>query len=417
MMSRDPQVQQPESGRPTRRRQLLLLIALLACGGGGTYLLIISRKPVRRAEHKALAPLVETIPLRVGDITMTVRGYGTVNPVVQLEIVPQVSGKVVWVNPRFRAGGSVKAGEVLIRIDPRDYALAARQAEAAVADAQVMLEKEQAEAMVAREEWRRIHPNSQPDSPLVFRQPQVHQAKAAVEAAKATLAEARLALERTELSLAVDAVITAKRCDLGQFVTAGQSIGSAYGTDLFEIEVPLEDKELAWFDVPGESASAAGRQEDLRCDAVVRADFAGASHTWHGKVTRTTGQVDTASRLVTVVVEVARPRKVDPRQAPLLPGTFVEVEIEGKTVHDALAVPRDAVHNGNEIWVVNGGRLYIRRLDIIRTDENSAYALDGFGPGDELVVSSLDAVTDGMQVRVRPASLRDQQEQEPGKQP
>ena len=385
--------------KPSRPLHLLLFIGVLAVGAFGTYLLIASKKPPERVKHEPLPPLVKTENLRTRDIQMTIRGFGTVTPSVQIEIVPQVAGKVVRVNPQFKAGGFTKAAEVLVRIDPRDYELAVQQAQAAVAEAQVKLDLEHAEAQVARDEWQQLNPNTQPSSPLVLRQPQIQQAKAQLQSAQAKLAAAKLNLERTRIALPVDAVIMSEKVDLGQFVSVGQSIGAAYGIEMVEIEVPLEDQELAWFDVPGNPVSINGsRPTGKETVAIVKADFAGAEHTWTGYVRRSTGQVDKTSRLVNIVVEVPKPYR-NSTKPPLIPGTFVEVLIKGKILKNAVAVPRHAVHNANQVWVVENERLYIRPLEIARTDEDYAYAVSGLDDTVDIVVSALDTVTNKMKVR------------------
>jgi RND family efflux transporter MFP subunit len=386
---------------PAKWLQVLVALALLTGGGVGALVLVKSGKPPPRVEQEVPAPLVEVAEVRVGDIRMVINGFGTVQPKVEVEIVPQVAGKIVYANPQFRAGGSAKAGVLLLQIDPLDYELSVQQAEAVVADAQVKLDLEKAEAQVARIEWEQLHGDSKPESPLVLREPQIRQAKARLESAVAQLATAKLNLERTKISLPIDAMITDKRVDLGQFVTVGQRVGNAYGIEAMEIEVPLEDEDLAWFDMAGGLGSVnGGAASSPEAIAQVKVHFGGAEHTWTGHVKRTTGQVDRTSRLVSVVVEIPQPfARVDSRPA-LLPGTFVQVSIEGKVLRDAAVVPRDAVRNGREVWVVRKGRLHIQPLEIARADREFAYATGGLEDGERIVVSSLDVVTDGMEVRI-----------------
>jgi RND family efflux transporter MFP subunit len=366
------------------------------------YTLIKLRKPPERIEQQILAPLVKTEQVHVEDIQMIVSGYGTVQPKVEVEIAPQVVGKVISINPQFRAGGFIRAGEQILQIDPRDYELAVQQAEAGVADALVKLDLEKAEAAVALDEWQQLHPGTEPASPLVLREPQIRQAEALLESAKAALAIAELSLERTSLSLPVDVRIVTESVDLGQFVSTGRVVGSAYGIEAVEIEVPLEDKELAWLDIPDEIVSFNSHNPSGRVSiAEVKAEFAGSNHTWKGKVSRTTGQVDRTSRLISVVIEVSKPFDASEQRPALLPGTFVEVLIRGSTLKNAVAVPRDAIHNGNEVWVVKDGRLYIRQVNIVRADRDFAYTTSGLCDKDIIVVSSLDTVVDGMRIRVK----------------
>lgn len=391
--------------------QALLAIVIVGMGIALAAIFIMLKKPPQRKEQAAQAPLVEVVQLRSKDIPMVVQGYGTVKPKVEVDIIPEVAGKVVYIHPELLVGGLIHANQTILRIDPRDYELAVRQAEAAVADAGVILETEQAEAQVARTEWRQLHPDTEPTSPLVLREPQIRKAKAMLDSSEAQLAIAKLRLERTSLSLPFDALITTENVDLGQYVVMGQSLAKAYGTGSVEIEVPLKDSELAWFDVFKNSIFANGDRSVAKgTPAEVIADFAGAEHTWKGYVVRTVGQVDRTSRMISVVVEVQEPFSVLNSRPPLLPGVFVKVLIQGNTLRNAVAVPRDAIREGNQMWVVNGNRLGIRPLKIVRVDKNYAYVVSDVPDEVNVVISSLNAVVDGMEVRTE-ADIATQSEQ------
>ncbi len=382
---------------PHKHRQAFISLLIFTGVALITIVTILLKRPVAREDIISPAPLVEVEQLQKQDIKTIVTGYGTAEAKTKVEIAPQVSGTVVSTNPQLTAGGFISAGKEIFRIDPRDYALVVEQAEAGVADAQVKLDLEEAEAAVALEEWEQLHPGTKPDSPLVLRQPQIRQAEAAIKSANAALAAAKLSLERTSVTLPVDVRIVSESIDLGQFATTGQRIANAYGTEAIEIEVPLEDKELAWLDIPDQRNSQSVKGSPV----VVKAEFAGTQQRWKGYISRTTGQVDQRSRLIYVVVEVPEPSNPEKGQAILLPGTFVEVEISGKVIKDVFAIPRNAVHNRNEIWVVNNNKLHTKKINIFRSDKDFAYTTDEIADAETIIVSSLDVVIDGMKVRVK----------------
>jgi len=202
------------------------------------------------------------------------------------------------------------------------------------------------------------------------------------------------------VSLPFDGRVVSETVDLGQYVSAGQSIGKIYGIEAVEIKVPLEDRKLAWFDIPANPVSINGNSSTKTGSKVeVRSQFAGGNHTWQGRVIRTTGEIDKTSRLVSVVVEVPEPFKGANGRPPLVPGMFVELLIKGKTLEKSIPVPRDAIHEGNKVWVVEKGRLHIQPLEIARADEDFVYAISGLDDGAMIVLSSLDTVTEGMKVR------------------
>ena len=155
--------------------------------------------------------------------------------------------------------------------------------------------------------------------------------------------------------------------------------------DIFEASVPLNGDSTLTSTIP----------------AIVKADFAGAENTWAGYVTRTTGQVDKMSRMISVVVEVPKPFERSNGRPPLLPGIFAEIQIQGKMLKSTLALPRDAIHEGNKVWMVKDDRLYVKTLDIVRTDRDFAYARASADQNATIVISSLDTVTEGMKVRTQ----------------
>ncbi|MHC4517377.1 MAG: efflux RND transporter periplasmic adaptor subunit [Planctomycetota bacterium] len=390
-----------QTGRGRVWAQVLLTLIVLAVGVVILMAFVKLRRPPERSEQDVPAPLVQVRTLEANDIQMVIQGYGTVSPKVKVDIIPEVAGKVMFVHSELRAGGIVPANEKIVQIDPRDYELAVQQAEAAVAEAQVRLDTEVAEADVARREWRQLHPETEPSSPLVLREPQIRRAQAGLASAKAQLATAELRLERTTISLPFDVLIASESVDLGQYVGLGQPLATAYGIDAFEIEVPLEDDDLAWFNVYQTSISLGdGTAGEDRVAATVQAEFGGRALTWAGHVTRTTGQVDRMSRMVPVVVEVPRPLDASDGRLPLFPGAFVKVLIAGKTLPNTVAVPRDAVRGQDHVWLVNDGRLHITPLDIVRADDAFAYVTSGVPDRALIVTSALDAVVDGMTVRL-----------------
>jgi multidrug efflux pump subunit AcrA (membrane-fusion protein) len=154
----------------------------------------------------------------------------------------------------------------------------------------------------------------------------------------------------------------------------------------------LNSRELAWFEVPS-------RGGDDGSEVEVSTSFGGSRSVWNGRVTRMEAQVDQSSRMVHVVVEVKDPYAASDDRPALLPGTFVDVRILGRTLDDVIPVPRHAVHEGNRLWIFDDGELQIRDVEVLHSDREQALVASGINDGELVIVSSLDAVTDGMKVR------------------
>jgi multidrug efflux pump subunit AcrA (membrane-fusion protein) len=159
-----------------------------------------------------------------------------------------------------------------------------------------------------------------------------------------------------------------------------------------EVRVPLDSRELAWFDIPSGRGLVGPRAE-------VSVEFGGRDVTWVGRVTRMEAQVDQTSRMIHVVVEIADPYEKTVDHPPLLPGTFVDVRIFGRTLESVVALPRFAIREGNRVWVYEDGSIQVREVEILRADRLQSLVASGLEGGDLVVVSTLDAVTDGMKVR------------------
>lgn len=429
--------------------KILLPVLVLLVAAGGTAALIASREAPPRVERKSLGPLVEALDVAPSDVPLTVSGHGEVSARIDVELLPEVPGKVTWVNPDLRSGGRFTADETLLRIDDRDYKLAVERARAAVARAETVLQRERAEAEAATAEWRAMNGDETPPE-LLVRGPQIRQAEAELAAARADLSAAELNLDRTQLSLPFDGIVVSENVSPGQFVGQGRAVAAAYGTESVEVRVPLGDSELAWFDVRGGPSGGA--------PAEVRADMAGSAWSWRGVVERLEGQVDPKSRMVHVVVRIDRPfdlpagmeaavetgmetrvetgvetgvsgggseeREIPTppstrTRPPLLPGTFVDVAIEGHTLQGVVELPRHALREDGVVWAAvdedaegdgGGTVLRLRQVQVVRADRKSAY-VRGLQPGDRVIVSSLDAPVDGMTVRLAEEETRPAEEE------
>ncbi len=116
---------------------------------------------------------------------------------------------------------------------------------------------------------------------------------------------------------------------------------------------------------------------------------------------RTEGVVDTTSRMVTVIVAISNPADRSGEGKEMIPGMFAEVAIHGKRLHEVMTIPRHALRDEGNVWIVVDDRLTIAEVEVARTDDRSAYIVSGIEENSLVVVSSLDIVTNGMNVRTR----------------
>ena len=377
-------------------RYVLPLLILLAAGLGAFAIFISKPAPETRVpEFKP--PLVRVHKVELQDVQLTVRSQGTVAPRTESQLVPEVWGRVLRVSPAFVVGGFFEEGDSLLEIDPHDYRQALVQARSQVAQAQLRLAQQDAEAEVARREW--VELGSGEATPLTLRQPQVENARAALQAAEAGVEQAQRNLDRTVVKAPYAGRVRDKSVDVGQYVNRGTAVATLYSVDAAEVRLPLPDSELAYLDLPldyrGEDAARRGPE------VVLHAEFGGTVHRWAGRVVRTEGEIDPRSRMVHVVAQVKDPYGRDGDRPPLAVGMFVQAELRGHIARDVAVLPREALHPGDVVWTVDEeGRLHFRDVHVFRTQGDQVLISSGLEQGERVCLSSLEAATDGMRVRV-----------------
>jgi len=385
----------------TKKRiiQSVLALGLVALGVLGMIKLTESKPEIKKRKAVVSLPMVRTLEVRTASQSVVIKGEGTVRPLKEIELVPQVDGKVVYVAPSLINGGQFRKGTILLRIEPEDYRLAVTLAKSKVKHAESLLRLAEEETEAAREEWFQLYIDDagkgKEPPPLVLKQPQLAAVQAKLAADKADLRKAMLKLERTELKAPFDGRVEREDVDLGQYVRPGEKLATIFSTRSAEIVVPLDDESLRWFHVPGFTPG-----KGPGASTMVRARIAGRERTWKGQVLRAEGKLDEQTRMIRVVVRVDKPYATKP---PLAMGLFVNVEIKGYNIPKMAIIPRSALHQGNVAWVVDrDGRLHYRKVKVVRIDGEQVQISSGLKTGEQVVVSPFKTVTDGMKVRPLP---------------
>lgn len=386
----------------------LLLIAV----SGAAYMMTNRVTPERTAAQEQVIP-VEVLEVRHSNEQVVVTAQGTVTAAQQVQLMPEVTGKLIELSPQLVPGGVFRAGEVIARIDPRDYEARVAAQQEAVAGANLLLRQERARQRVAEQEWELLDgtiPDDQENRDLALRLPQIEQAEAALAAAEGALSKAQLDLERCAITAPFDAVVINENVDLGQVVNPQTRIATLVGTEYYWVQVALPVEDLVWIDVPtgtGNHGSAARVIHQAGSVEITR----------NGHVKRLLGDVDPAGRLARLLVVIKDPLDLggqkDAAALPLLIGSYVTVEIEGHTVDDVVTVPRMALREvagrastgtTEGLWIMDSDdRLAIREAEVIWRAEQTVLLRNGFADGERIVTSTISTPIEGMKLMVAPA--------------
>ena len=298
-----------------------------------------------------------------------------------------------------------------------------RAASADVARAETSLQTMQAEARIAREEFKRLNPG-EPVPPLVGKAPQLAETAASLEAAKAklddvdaeelelraallqaetALRQAEINLQRTKIVLPGDASqtfrVARESVEVGQTVAPTMSVGELYDATRVEIPVSLDWSLLQFLNVGGSDASV----------AMVMID----GEQLEGRVARTEGEIDQQSRQAEVVVELDVPSD---RMVSLSPGRFVRVRLIGEPIENVVELPRTAVQRDVDdldakpfVYLANvtgsdqstgqsQATLTRKAIDVVRLRGETA-VVRGLEEGEQVVLTRLDVAGEGMAIQ------------------
>ena len=354
--------------------------------------LITSNKPEpQRRDTAASLAVVDATRLSATSYPVVIRSQGTIQPTLANTLVPAVAGTVISISDNFVAGGAFSAGDLLLQIDPRDYAIALRQAKADLSQVDAQLQEELARADQARAEWRSMGRSGDP-SPLTLRQPQLAAAEANRDAAQAQVEQAELELERTRVTAPYNGVVSERVVDLGQFVARGAPVGSIHSLHAVDVRLPLSNRQLSYLQIPAGNSTAIVDRPNVE----LRASIGATDQLWTGSLIRAEG-IDATTQQLNVIARIENPHTQSER--PLRVGQFVHALIEGEVLQEVFVIPRAALREEREVLVIDeNDEIQRRQVTIAWADDQVAAVNTGLAEGDLLVLTPMSTVSDGTPV-------------------
>ena len=329
------------------------------------------------AKGTADAPRVSVVRPSQTTHTLTVTLTGEVRLQTRVAMKPEVFGRVVSVSPKLRNGGTFKAGETLLTLDPRDLEFKVREARAGADAMRARVLKHELRGQFERAKFLRNNPGQ--DVPAIIEhRPQIERFQARVERWEMLVAQRELELSKTKYSLPFDGKIIASTVGVGEVLGPGSAFGSAYSKEAIGIEAPISLADLA------QLGAVVGRDANVRL----------AGRAFPAVVERSSAVVASRSRMATLFFAFAESVAIG--DLPL-PGTFVQVSVEGNEHDNAFRLPESAEQHDGRVWVVDGDELRSVTADTLgRT--NTGWIVAAFDAGDGVVIGALPGAAPGLKV-------------------
>ncbi len=392
--------QQPTSGtRPLRFIINAIICAVILGGAWFAIVWINNTEPVAqkvKTTRKSSA-LVDTIIVNYGTYSPGLAVLGTVRPAQQISLRARVNGQVTELSSKFVPGGMISKGDLLLTIDPSDFANAVSIAESELEQASARMEIEEARQRLARKELELLQGSIDgANRGLVMREPQIASIKAEVSAAQASVERAKLDLERTKVLAPFDAQVLNRTVNVGSQVGSSNDLGQLIGLDEYWVMAAVPIRSLRWIEFPREDDEKSGSKVTLK-----NSEAWGDQVTREGRVSRLIGALDQQTRLARVLITVEDPLGRTNDEPPLILDSLLDTEIEGRPMENVVRLDREYVRDEDAVWVRKDGKLEIRDVKIVFRDGRYVYISEGLDDGDEVVISTLATPAEGIGLKKR----------------
>ena len=378
-----------QSSKQSSKRNLWLKIILpvvvLTMSAGAFKLVNAAADKEPEVNEVDTRPLVAVESVHADTYPVSIKAYGTLEPIEMTSLAASVSGEVISWNSEFIEGGLLRRGETLFAVDPAPYEAAVTLAEANLMSAQANLIEQKALAEIAADEARRHPEKTYTD--LFLRKPQLLSAEASVKSSEAALAIAQRDLRNCVVKAPFDALVVTKSLGQGQYVGTGSPVATLYNVESARVLVPVPGFEVDFLPEKLQGATV-----------TVSMPVTGASR--QASIRHDLGVIDEATRMAHLMIELKDPYALNSPGVALKYGAYTEVTFAGKTLNQVYRLPQSAVRQ-QQVWVVNPeNELEARPVDIVREEPGFYYIRTGLNEGDRLVMTLPEYPQNGMPVKV-----------------
>nr|WP_258012849.1 efflux RND transporter periplasmic adaptor subunit [Stenotrophomonas maltophilia] len=356
---------------------MLVVIVLVAS------LLVRHRQAGQGDEN--VSRVVRTTAIAVRDVPVFLNAVGTVTPSTTVIVRAQVQGTLASIN--FREGQVVARGDLLATIDDRALRAQLQTAEGA-------LLRDRAQLANARRDLDRtralVDIGSASRQQLDTQETAVQQAEGIVKADSGSVDNLRVQLSYTRITAPIDGVVGLRAVDLGNLVQSGDANGVATLTSVS----PTTVKFALSIDQMSRVLNAR-RQGPVRVDALGRD---GGDVLAEGSLEAIDNRVDAATGTVMLRAQF------NDAAHRLFPNQFVSARVHLQTLENAMVVPLSAIRYGNQgayVFMIKDDKAHLQNVTMGPTlDSQSVVVADALKPGMQIAVDGIDALEDGVAVRV-----------------
>lgn len=382
-----------------------------------TSLLFSSKEKPKRKDVSSQAISVQTRRVQMRSMDRKLEGFGTAEALKVVEVVPEISGKALYVSKHFKSGSRVRKGTLLVRVDVREHRLEYKRLKEQLVSLRLQIRLARRALQIDRRYLlrnRRLLRKKaidagryeQQEIRYVERKQRLESLRQTAQTTSNQLSISRLRIQRAWIRAPFDARIVKGSVDPGDYITKGQQIAVLESRDAVEVPVSFP------IDTLRSIRDSKGRPVDIEHLAVYLKSLpkvhisTSGSHTpiWEGRVVRVGGKLDLSTRTLPLWVRIPLragrrgQKNLQKHSRTLLPGTFCRVSIPIHQANPSIVIPRQALY-GSSVYIVVNGKMHRRKIDISYGTKTTVFVRQGLRSGDRLIVSPLTNPLEGVRVQ------------------
>lgn len=317
---------------------------------------------------------VKAKPIKYDNVTASFTANGRVSSKSEVIISAEVSGKILEGNIPFKEGQSFKKGDLLLKIYDNEASLNLKaQVSSFLTQLAGILPDLKIDFPETYQKWYNFFESIKIDNDLP-ELPEISSTKEKVFLASKSILSNYYSIKSNESRLKKYSIyapfigaITQANVEVGAIANIGAALGKIINTTNLELDVPLKTEESKWIEVG---------------DQVVVHDESG-EHEWKGNIIRKAEAIDEGTQSINVYVAIT-----NNNSKPIYKGQYLKARFHGIPLNEVMEIPRNAVFNSNEVFVVLDSLLTKKEINIVKVNEKTLY-FNGLKEGADIVVEPL----------------------------
>jgi multidrug efflux pump subunit AcrA (membrane-fusion protein) len=369
-------------------RKIIIAVLVVAILGGGFFLMwyftSLKEEPAQQ-ELPDIMRRVQAARVKYSGVNSSIIATGRLGSMRYVDVITEVQGEILQGEVALKKGQRFKKGDLLVRIYDKemDYNIKAAKSRFLNSIANILPDFR----FDFPDEYplvKKFFDDIQIDKPLPDL-PQIDSEKVRIFLASRNILNDYYSIKSNEIRLykhwiyaQFDGTITDVMLEVGSIANPGSRIARIISTERLELEVPVEVEDIMWIKV--------NQQVDVLSED--------GNMIWDGTVLRVSDFVDPNTQSVSVFVKV-----IPSDNQPLYEGQYLRARFNGKSIEGAMEIPRRAVFNANEVFVIENDVIKKAMINVIKVNQETL-VFNGLEEGTILVTQPLVGATEGSRVEI-----------------